>query len=268
MDTLINMSNIDEKATIGHNVQIGAFCTIESDVEIGDNTWIGPNVVILNGSRIGSNCKIHSGAIIGGIPQDLKFENEYSLLIIGNNVTIREYCTINRGTKQRGITSIDDNVLIMAYSHVAHDCHIGKNAILSNSVHLAGHIVIGDWAIISALSAVHQFVKIGEHAMISGGSLVRRDVPPYVKAAREPLSYIGVNAIGLERRGFNQVDINKIHEIYSFLFVKNKNLSKALDQIESTIEDSIFKNEIIQFVKASERGLMKGFSKDEDQFDV
>jgi UDP-N-acetylglucosamine acyltransferase len=253
------MTDIDERASIGEGVVIGSFSTIEGDVVIGDNTWIGPNVVILDGTRIGSNCKIHSGAVLGGIPQDLKFENEYSELVLGDFVTVREYCTLNRGTKQKGVTYIDDHALIMAYSHVAHDCHIGKNAILANSVHLAGHVEVGDWAIISALSAVHQFVKIGEHAMISGGSLVRMDVPPFVKAAREPLSYVGVNSIGLERRGFDQSAIDNIHKTYDILFVKNKNLGHAMKIILNDLEDFDQKANIVNFIEKSERGLMKGF---------
>ena len=259
------LNNIHPEAQIPDNVKMGSFCTIEDDVVIGDHTEIGSNVVILKGTRIGHNCNIHSGAVLGGIPQDLKFENEYSELSIGNHVTIREYCTLNRGTKQRGVTSIDDHALIMAYTHIAHDCHIGKHAILANSVHLAGHVEVGDWAIISALSAVHQFVKIGRHAMISGGSLVRKDVPPYVKAAREPLSFAGINKIGLERRGFSSSDIALIHSVYHLLFVKNQNLSKAMLQISEILPDSDYKKEISEFVKNSERGIMKGFRSAEDE---
>ena len=253
------MNNIHPKAIIADNVEIASFCTIEADVVIGENTKIGSNVVILNGTRIGSNCNIHAGAVLGGIPQDLKFENEYSQLIIGDFVTVREYCTLNRGTKQRGITSIDDHALVMAYTHVAHDCHIGKHAILANSVHLAGHIEIGDWAIISALSAVHQFVKIGRHSMISGGSLVRKDVPPFIKAAREPLSYAGVNKIGLERRGFSNEDIKEIHEIYHQIFVKNQNITKSLANLTEIMPNSVYFQEIADFILQSERGIMKGF---------
>lgn len=257
--THYKMINIDDNASIGKGVVIGSFSTIEGDVVIGDNTWIGPNVVILNGTRIGANCKIHTGAVLGGIPQDLKFENEYSELVLGDFVTIREYCTLNRGTKQKGVTFVDDNALIMAYTHIAHDCHIGKNAILANSVHLAGHVEIGDWAIISALSAVHQFVKIGQHAMVSGGALVRMDVPPYVKAAREPLSYVGVNSVGLERRGFDKNSIDNIHKVYDILFVKNKNLSNAMKIILNDLEEFEHKRTIVDFIQNSERGLMKGF---------
>jgi UDP-N-acetylglucosamine acyltransferase len=245
------LNNIHSNAIIADTVEIASFCTIDEDVVIGDNTKIGPNVVILNGTRIGKNCNIHAGAVLGGIPQDLKFDNEYSQLIIGDFVTVREYCTLNRGTKQRGITLVDNHALIMAYTHIAHDCQIGTHAILANSVHLAGHIEIGDWAVISALSAVHQFVKIGRHAMISGGSLVRKDVPPYVKAAREPLCYAGVNKTGLERRGYSNAEINEIHEIYS--------VSKAITNLEKKLPDSLFLKEIAQFIGISERGIMKGY---------
>jgi UDP-N-acetylglucosamine acyltransferase len=253
------LNNIHSNAIIADTVEIASFCTIDEDVVIGDNTKIGPNVVILNGTRIGKNCNIHTGAVLGGIPQDLKFDNEYSQLVIGDFVTVREYCTLNRGTKQKGITSVDNHALIMAYTHVAHDCQIGQHAILANSVHLAGHIEIGDWAVISALSAVHQFVKIGRHAMISGGSLVRKDVPPYVKAAREPLCYAGVNKTGLERRGYSNAEINEIHEIYSAIYVRSQNVSKAIANLEKKLSDSLFLKEIAEFIGTSERGVMKGY---------
>lgn len=254
-----HLSNIHPDARIGKNVQISPFVTIEGDVEIGDDTWIGPNACILDGTRIGENCKIYPGAVIGAAPQDLKYTGEHSILEIGNNVTIREYCTLNRGTKAAWTTTIKDNCLLMAYVHVAHDCFLEENVILANNVNLAGHIHIEKYAILGGLTAVHQFVRIGEHTMIGGGSLVRKDVPPYVKAAREPISYAGINSIGLSRRGFTQERIKEIQDAYRFLFVKGFNTSQATDLIEINIPDSIEKNKIISFVKSSQRGIMKGF---------
>jgi len=256
-------TNVHPDAQIGENVTISPFVTVEADVVIGDNCWIGPNATIMNGTRIGDNCRIFPGAVLGAIPQDLKFEGEYSTLEIGHHTTIREYCTLNRGTKASGRTVVGDHCLLMAYVHVAHDCVIGNHCILANNVNLAGHITIGDYAILGGLAAVHQFVHIGRHAMISGGSLVGRDVPPFVKAAREPLSYVGVNRIGLKRRGFTQKEIHAIQDIYRYLFVKGYNLTQALELIRTELPDSPFKTEILQFIGESERGLIKGFRRRE-----
>ncbi len=261
--TYNGFTNIHPDAHIGENVTISPFVTIEEDVIIGDECWIGPNVTIMRGTRIGNGCRIFPGAVLGAIPQDLKFEGEYSTLEIGHHTTIREFCTLNRGTRASGRTVIGDHCLLMAYVHVAHDCVIGDHCILANNVNLAGHITIGDFSVLGGLVAVHQFVHIGRHAMISGGSLVGRDVPPYVKAAREPLSYAGVNRIGLKRRGFSQRDIHTIQDIYRYLFVRNLNLSQAIAAIQAELPDSPFKQEILQFIDASERGLIKAFRRRE-----
>ncbi len=253
------LSNIHPKAKIGKNVKIGAFVTIEEDVVIGDGTEIGPNVCVLNGTRMGKNCKIFPGAIIGSIPQDLKFDNEESILKIGNNVTIREYCTINRGTRANYSTEIHDNCLIMAYCHIAHDCIIHENCVLANCVNLAGHIEIGPKAVLGGLTAVHQFVRIGEHVMVGGGSLVRKDVPPYIKAAREPLSYAGLNFVGLKRRGFSNDQIHSIHDIYRILYVQGNNTTQAVEIIKSTISASPERDNILQFIKRADRGIIRGF---------
>lgn len=250
---------IHPNARIGEDVTIDNFVTVEEDVEIGDGTWIGPNVTLFSGTRIGKNCRVFPGAVIGAIPQDLKFDGEKSIIEIGDNVTIREFCTLNRGTKANYKTQIKDNCLLMAYVHVAHDCVIGQNCILANGVNLAGHIEIGDYAIISALSAAHQFVKIGQHSMITGGSLIRKDVPPFVKAAREPLSYAGVNSIGLRRRGFSSDRINNIMEIYRILYVKGHAISRAIQLIREEIPDSEDRAMILNFVNKAERGLMRGY---------
>ena len=253
------LSNIHPGAKIGHNVKIGAFVTIEEDVIIGDGTEIGPNACILNGTRIGENCKIFPGAIIGSIPQDLKFNGENSVLIIGNNVTIREYCTINRGTEANYSTEIHDNCLIMAYCHIAHDCVIRENCILANCVNLAGHIEIGPKTVLGGLTAVHQFVRIGEHVMVGGGSLVRKDVPPYVKAAREPLSYAGLNFVGLKRRGFSEDQIHTIHDIYRILYVKGYNTTQAVAHIKSNFTSTPERDNILTFIEKADRGIIRGF---------
>ncbi|MEM7103172.1 MAG: acyl-ACP--UDP-N-acetylglucosamine O-acyltransferase [Bacteroidota bacterium] len=254
------LSSIHPDARIADDVVIEPFVTVHGDVEIGPGTWVGSHASIMSGVKLGENCKIFPGAVVGAIPQDLKFKGENTSLEIGDNVIIREYCTINRGTKASDTTIIKDNALLMAYVHVAHDCVIGKNCVLANNVTLAGHIEVGDYAILGGLTAVHQFVKIGAHAFVGGGSRVRKDVPPYVKAAREPLSYAGVNSIGLKRRGFDTETIHQIQDIYRVLFVhKGVNISQAVDQIIRDCEPSDVKDYILNFVKDSQRGLMKGF---------
>ena len=227
------LSFIHPQAKIANNVVVEPFVTISKNVEIGQGTWIGSNVCIMEGSRIGENCRIFSGSVIGAIPQDLKFDGENSEAIIGNNTTIRECVTINRGTNYSGKTEIGQNCLIMAYSHIAHDCKISNNAIIVNSVQLGGHIEVGEWAIIGGLSAVHQYVKIGKHSMISGGALVRKDVPPYTKAAREPLSFVGINSVGLRRRGFKSEKIIEIQNIYRTIFQSKLNNTQAIDKLEA-----------------------------------
>ncbi len=256
------LAYVHPSAKIANTVVIEPFTTIHKNVEIGANTWIGSNVTIMEGARIGKNCRIFPGAVISAIPQDLKFEGEDSLAVIGDNTTIRECVTINRGTQALGKTQIGKNCLIMAYAHVAHDCMIGNNVLLGNGTQLAGHIEIGDFAIFSGLCAAHQFVKIGKHSMIGGGSLVRKDVPPYVKASKEPLSYVGINSIGLRRRGYTPEQINGLQDIYRILYQKNYNNSQAVEIIEAEVNATPERDEIIQFVKNSQRGIMKGFRLD------
>ena len=250
---------IHPKAKIGQQVTIEPFVTIGANVEIGEGSWIGSNVTIMEGVKIGKNCKIFPGAVVGAIPQDLKFEGEYSIIEIGNNVTIREYCTLNRGTKANDKTIIEDDCLLMAYVHVAHDCILRKGVILANNVNLAGHIEIGKHSTLGGLTAVHQFVKIGAYAMIGGGTLVRKDVPPYIKAAREPIAYAGVNSIGLRRKGFNNEQIHAIQDIYRYLFVRGFNTTQALKKIKKNLPKSAERKAIIQFIEASDRGIIKGF---------
>jgi UDP-N-acetylglucosamine acyltransferase len=215
----------------------------------------------MEGARIGKNCKIFPGAVIAAIPQDLKFRGEETLVKIGDNSTIREFATINRGTKANYETVVGNNCLIMAYSHVAHDCVLGDNVILANCATLGGHIEIDNWAIVGGLSAVHQFVHIGAHSMISGGSLVRKDVPPFTKAAREPLSYVGVNSIGLRRRGYSDETINEIQNIYRLIYLKGYNVTQAINIIEADLPATPERDEILSFINLSSRGIMKGYTR-------
>ncbi len=253
-------THIHPDAKIGNNVKIDPFTVIHEDVEIGEGTWIGSSVTIFQGARIGKNCKIFPGAVISAVPQDLKFEGEKTTAEIGDNTTIREFVTINRGTKALGKTVVGNNNLLMAYVHIAHDCVIGNNCILANGATLAGHISIDDIAIIGGLSAIHQFVRVGSHVMISGGSLITKDVPPFIKAAREPLTYMGLNSVGLKRRGFDNNKIAEIQNIYRIVFQKGYNRIKAVEVLESEIAPSTERNEIISFMKASTRGMLRGNS--------
>jgi len=254
------LAYVNPGARIAKNVVIEPFTTIHNNVEIGEGTWIGSNVTIMEGARIGKNCTIFPGAVIGAVPQDLKFTGEDSLAVIGDNTTIRECVTINRGTKASGKTVVGSNCLIMAYAHIAHDCHVGDNVVIANACALAGHVIVGDYAVLGGLTAIHQFITIGNHVMISGGSLVRKDVPPYTKAAKEPLSYIGINSIGLRRRGFDTEKIREIQNIYRILYQKNYNNTQALSIIEAELEATPERDEVIQFIRNSSRGIMKGYT--------
>ncbi len=252
-------AQIHPNSKLGGNVTVDPFSTIHENVEVGEGTWIGSNVTIYPGARIGKNCKIFPGAVISAIPQDLKFKGEDSLVEIGDHTTIRECVTINRGTIDKKTTKIGNSCLLMAYVHVAHDCIIGNNVIIANTVQIAGHVNVDDWAFIGGSSAIHQFVKIGMHSMVSGGSLVRKDVPPFTKAAREPLSYAGVNSLGLRRRGFTSDTINQIQEVYRLLFLNSMNNSRALEEIEVNLPATKERDEIVNFIRSSERGVMKGY---------
>jgi UDP-N-acetylglucosamine acyltransferase len=254
------LTNIHPNAKIGKNVKIDPFVTIYEDVEIGDNTWIGSSAVIMDGAIIGKKCKIFPGAIISAESQDLKYNGEYATTIIGDNTTIREYVTIHKGTADKKTTIIGKNCLLMSYVHIAHDCIIGDNVVIANLVQIAGHSMIGDWVIIEGTAAVQQFVNIGEHAFIAGGALVRKNVPPYVKAAREPLSYVGVNTIGLRRRGFNDQQIINIEDIYRVIYVQNSNITTALSVAELEIPVSDEKEVVLDFIRNSTKGIMRGLS--------
>jgi UDP-N-acetylglucosamine acyltransferase len=251
------LAYVHPQAKIAQNVVIEPFAVIHQNVEIGEGTWIGSHVTIMEGARIGKNCKIFPGAVISAVPQDLKFKGEDTVTVIGDNTTIRECVTINRGTVDKYRTEVGSNCLIMAYVHIAHDCYIGSNTILANSVQLAGHIHIGDHVNIGGMCAVQQFIRIGNHAFVGGGSLVRKDVPPFVKVAREPLSYAGINSVGLRRRGYTNEQIAEIQTIFRYIFLKNLNNSDALQLVELELSASTERDEIVNFVRNSERGIVR-----------
>lgn len=256
------LAYVHPESQVAENVVIEPFVTIDKDVVIGEGTRIGSNVSILPGTRIGKNCKIFPGAVLGAAPQDLKFRGEYSTVEIGDNTTIREFVTVHRGTSAKGKTVVGDNCLLMAYVHVAHDCVVGNNVILVNNTQLAGEVIIDDWAILAGMVAVHQFVHVGTHVMIAGGSLVRKDVPPFIKAGREPLSYVGINSIGLRRRNFSNDKIREIQDIYRYIYQKGLNTSQALEVIEAEMAASPERDEILLFVKDSKRGIIRGYFPD------
>ena len=254
------LAYIHPEARIAQNVVVEPFASIYQNVEIDEGTWIGPNAVIMEGARIGKNCKIYPGAVISAPPQDLKYKGEPSTVTIGSHTVIRECVTLNRGTAlDKNNTRIGSHCLIMAYVHIAHDCRIGDHVIIANSVQLGGHIDVQDHAFIGGTSAVHQFVKIGAHAMVSGGSLVRKDVPPYTKAAREPLAYCGINSVGLRRRGYSNDKISEIQELYRIIYLSGLNNSQAIEKIELEMPPSSERDEVINFLRSSDRGIMKGY---------
>lgn len=254
------LAYIHPDAKIAEGAIIEPFSTIYQDVEIGEGTWIGPNVTIMEGARIGKHCKIFPGTVISAEPQDLKYEGEKTLTYIGDYTVIRECVTVNKGTNALGYTKIGNHCLIMATAHIAHDCIVGDHVILVNGVGLAGHIEIGNHAFLGGMSAVHQFTKIGEHAFIAGGAHVRKDIPPYVKAARNPLTYAGVNSVGLVRRGFSNEKVTEIQNIYRILFQKSKNVTQALEIIKSEFESSPERDLILEFLEDSPRGILKGYA--------
>ena len=250
-------AQISPKAEIGKNVEIGPFTVVEDDVIIGNGTKIASNVIIASGARIGENCKIFHGAVLATVPQDLKFENEKTTLEIGNNTTIREYATLNRGTTDHWKTIVGDNCLLMAYSHIAHDCTIGNNVILANVVTMGGHVTIEDFVGIGGLVPIHQFVKIGKHTFIGGGLKVPKDVPPYILAMGEPLKYAGLNKVGLKRRGFTQETLSELKKAYKIFYRSNLTVEKALEKIESDLNQIDEIKDLVFFIKSCERGIIR-----------
>ncbi len=252
------LAYIHPDARLGDNVTIEPFAFVAGNVVIGDGTWLGPNTTIMDGARIGKNCRIFPTAVISAIPQDLKFRGEDTTAELGDNTTVREGATINRGTVSVGKTTIGENCLLMAYTHVGHDCIVGNNCIMGNGSGLAGEVKIDDWAILSASTLVHQFARIGSHVMIGGASKVRTDVPPFIKADRDPLCYLGLNIVGLTRRGFEKDRIDEIHNIYRVIYQNNMNVSQALEYIEEKFKPSPDRDYILDFIRKSERGIIRG----------
>ena len=252
-------SFVHPNAKIGANVKIHPFCYIAENVEIGDNCEIGPNATIYDYVKMGKNCRVFPGAVVGAIPQDLKFENEISYVEIGDNTTIRECATINRGTAAsgKGKTVIGSNTLIMSYAHVAHDCEVGNHCIVVRYVGIAGETKVDDWAIIGGASAAHQFSNIGTHAMVAGGSRIGKDVPPYAMAGKLPLSYCGINIVGLRRRGFTTEQIERIKEIYKTIYMSGLNVSAACKKVEEEFEESVETRTILDFIARSKRGIIR-----------
>lgn len=253
------LAYIHPASKIAPSVVIDPFVTIDANVEIGEGTRIGSNVTIMEGARIGKNCRIFPGAVIGAVPQDLKFRGEDTTAVVGDNTTIRECVTINRGTAAKGKTVVGSNCLLMAYSHIAHDCIVGDNVIVANSSQLAGEVIVDNFAIIGGGTLVHQFCHIGAHVMIQGGALINKDIPPYVKAAREPISYVGVNSIGLRRRNFSNEAIREIQDIYRYLYLSRMNVSDALDAIEAELPATRERDEILLFIRNAKRGIIRGY---------
>lgn len=252
-----NLAFIHPDAKIGKDVIIEPFAYVAANVIIGDGTWIGPNATVFDGARIGKKCRVFPSAVVSGIPQDLKFRGEETTAEIGDNTTIRECATVNRGTASTGKTIIGSGCLLMAYAHIGHDCILKDNIIIGNNSGLAGEVKVEDWAILSAGTLVHQFCRIGAHVIIGGGSKIRIDVPPFVKADRDPLSYMGLNSVGLTRRGFEKARIDAIHEIYRVIFQSKMNFSEALDHVENEFSPSEDREYIINFIRSSERGVIR-----------
>jgi len=255
-----NLANISPKAQLGEGVSVEAFTTIYENVIIGKGTKIHGNVTIYPGTTIGENCEIFPGAVIGVIPQDLKFQGEDTTVEIGNNTVIRECVTIHRATNDRKVTKVGNNCLLMTYVHIAHDCWIGNNVILASYVGLSGHITIDDFAILEGMVGSQQFIHVGAHAFIAGATLIRKNVPPYVKAAREPITFIGVNSIGLRRRGYTDEQVREIEDIYRILFVQSKTITKGIETVKETMPETPIRKEILGFIEASDKGVLKGLA--------
>ena len=239
-----NMAYIHPDAKLGENVTVEPFAYIDSDVVIGDGSWIGPHASVMAGTRMGKNCKVHSGAVIGGIPQDLKFHGEYTTCEIGDNNTFRECCTINRGTESKGKTVLGNNNLIMAYAHVGHDCVIGSNCVIVNNVSLAGEVVVGNFVVFGGHSGAHQFSHIGDHAMIAAN-----------------ITYVGANFLGLRRRGFSNEDIKQIQDIFRVLFQDGHTYSAACDLVMAQFPESEIRNQVVEFIRTSKRGILKPYNR-------
>ena len=254
-----NLAYVHPDAKLGKNVTVEPFAYIAGDVVIGDDCWIGPGAVIHDGARIGCRCKIHTAASIACLPQDLKFKGEYSTAEIGDDNDIREYVTISRGTASRGKTVVGSHNLLMAYVHVAHDDVIGNHCVVANRVSFAGEVEVGDWVVVGGHAAVHQWVHIGAHAMIQGGAMLGQDVPPFVIVRNDTMRYAGVNKIGLSRRGFTQERIDRISDCCRILFQSGMNYANACDEVERTIPQSDDRDQLLTFIRSSQRGVIKPY---------
>jgi len=250
---------IHPEAQIASNVEIGPFVTIDKNVVIGEGSRILSNVTIMDGARIGKNVTIFPGAVISAIPQDLKFMGEETTAEVGDNTTLRECVTINRGTATRGKTVVGNDCLIMAYTHIAHDCVVGNNVILGNTTQLAGEVEIDDWAILSGGVLAHQFTRVGSHVMVQGGSRFGKDIPPYITAGRDPITFAGVNSIGLRRRGYTNDQIRDIQDIYRLLFQSGLNITQAMERMEAELPETNEKETVMNFLRGSQRGIIRGY---------
>lgn len=259
MNNISPLASVSPKAILGDNIEIGPFAFVDDDVEIGDGCKIFPHATVFQYVKMGKNCQIYPGAVVGAVPQDLKFDGEVTSVELGDNVTVRECATINRGTKASGkyVTKIGNDTLIMSYSHVAHDCVIGDHCILVSYVGLAGETQIDDWAIIGGGAKAHQFTKVGCHAMVGGMSKINKDVPPYVLCGREPISYAGVNIVGLRRRGFSPDVIRNIKDIYETIYYAGYNISDGCAKVEAGFPQSEERDAILDFIKSSKRGIIR-----------
>jgi len=247
---------VSPSAQLDIDVKIGPFCVIEDNVSIKSRTCINSFVHIAKNTHIGKECHIFQGSVIGEIPQDLKYDGEQTKLVIGDRTKIREFCTINKGTKANGETLIGSDVLLMAYVHIAHDCMVGNNSILANSVQVGGHVEIGDWVTVGGMTPIHQFSKIGCHAFIGGGYRIVQDIPPYILAMGEPLKYAGINSIGLRRRNFPPDVRDLIKKIYKIIFKSKTNLSESMKLINNDYGKYKEAKVIIEFIENSSRGLI------------
>lgn len=254
------MAYIDPAARLGEDVEIGPFCNIQGDVAIGDRTRLISNVNVMDGATIGADCTLFPGSVVGAIPQDLKFKGEKTTAVVGDRCTLRECVTVNRGTASKGTTVVGNDCLIMAYCHVAHDCRVHDQVIMSNATQLAGEVEVDECAVIGGGSLIHQFCHIGAYVMIQGGALINKDIPPYIKAAREPIAYAGINIVGLRRRGFSTDEIREIQDVYHLLFMSGMNNSDALKTIREVVPESKIRDRIIDFVRASDRGILRSYN--------
>ena len=259
MNNISPLASVSPKAILGDNVEIGPFAFVDDDVEIGDGCKIVPHATVFQYVKMGKNCQIYPGAVVGAVPQDLKFEGEVTSVELGDNVTVRECATINRGTKASGkyVTKVGSDTLIMSYSHVAHDCVIGDHCILVSYVGLAGETVVDDWAIIGGGSKAHQFSKVGCHAMVGGMSRINKDVPPYALCGHEPISYVGVNIVGLRRRGFSSDAIRSIKDIYDTIYYAGLNISDGCAKVEAGFPQTEERDTILEFIRSSKRGIIR-----------